>query len=127
MASEPPFASQGVAAVFEDAPDLRALRTMIFDVAAELDAVGTVEESLKWGQPSYASKVGTPLRLGVPKGGGVAIYAHCQSSVIPDFAALFGAEFEIEGTRAVHLDPARIAAQAGPLRRLIASALTYKL
>ena len=43
------------------------------------------------------TKAGSTLRIGQPKGGGLALYAHCQTTIISDFSALFGADFEIEG------------------------------
>lgn len=41
---------------------LEALRGLVFDIASELD-LGEVEESLKWGEPSYRVKSGSPLRF----------------------------------------------------------------
>ena len=84
-----------------------------------------IEESLKWGQPSYLAPKGTPIRIGLPKSGGFAVYAHCQSSVISDFAALHGTKFVIEGNRAVHFN-ALSDLDAPELRGLIAHALLYK-
>ncbi len=78
---------------------LLTLRSLIFDLATE-----PVDESLKWGQPSYATPSGSPIRLGVPKSGGYAIYCHCATTLIGDFAALFGKDFRYEGNRAVLLD-----------------------
>ncbi|WP_238365598.1 DUF1801 domain-containing protein [Mesobacterium pallidum] len=129
MTAPPP----AVAAAFDAMPGpararLLALRGMILDVAAEDPAIGPLDESLKWGQPSYAtpSGSGTPLRLSLAKSGDPAILAHCQTRVIPDFRALFGAEFAYDGTRAVHLPLDRPLATE-PLRLLIHSALTYRL
>ena len=47
-----------VAAVFdaypgEIKPKLMFLRQLIFDVASRTNGVGELEETLKWGQPSY--------------------------------------------------------------------------
>ena len=78
---------------------LLAARDLIFDCAGDIAVV----ECLKWGQPSYVAPKGSTLRLGVNKAGKAAIYAHCQSSIISDFVAQFGADFEIEGNRAVLL------------------------
>lgn len=98
---------------------LMALRGLILKLASE-----PVEESLKWGQPSYAVKSGSPIRLGMPKSGGYAIYCHCQTTLIGDFAAIFGEDFCYDGNRAVLLD--------GPpdlekLALLVNAALTYRL
>lgn len=125
----PPFATSDVATAFAAFPEaeraaLLSLRGLIFETAAEL-GLAPPQESLKWGQPSYASKGGTPLRLGLPKTGGIALYAHCQTTVIAEFAALHGAEFEIEGNRAVHLTAEQASDQNTALRQLITAALTY--
>ena len=131
-APQPPITDPGVAAAFAAFPAeardrLLELRRLIFDVAATLPAVTGLTECLKWGQPAYPTqnKAGTTLRLGVPKTGGIAIYAPCQSTVIPDFADRFPGAFRIEGTRAVHLD-ARAALPRDALSILIAQALTYR-
>ena len=39
------------------------LREMIYQVASEHDDVGDIEETLKWGQPSYISKNGSTVRI----------------------------------------------------------------
>ncbi|KIC10390.1 hypothetical protein RA19_11795 [Leisingera sp. ANG-M1] len=131
---QPPFASDQIKAAF-DVPDasaqegLLALRRLIFDTAAQTPEAGRVEEALRWGQPSYLTperKTGSAIRLGVPKGARFALFVHCQSRLIPEFAAAFPAWDRFEGTRAVLFDdPAEIE----PLRHswLIKRALTYRI
>lgn len=108
---------------------LLQLRELVFDVADDTPEIGPVEEVLRWGQPSYITpkkKAASTLRLGVPKNGTFAIFAHCQSSVISDYVALFPDQDRIEGNRAVLFDDA---SQINPHRHglLIKSALTYHL
>ncbi|QAX31566.1 DUF1801 domain-containing protein [Leisingera sp. NJS204] len=130
----PPFASPGIEAAFDVLdPQARvgllALRGLIFDTAAQTPEAGRVEEALRWGQPSYLTperKTGTTLRLGVPKGARFALFVHCQSRLIPEFAAAFPAWDRFEGTRAVLFnDPAEVE----PIRHgwLIKRALTYRI
>lgn len=125
------FEDKAVADVFAGYPEveragLMALRTWIFAVA-EAEAVGPLEEALRWGQPAYLTKrkAGSPIRLGVLKAGGYAIYAHCQTSIISDFR-MIAPELDFEGNRAVHFE-----AGAKPplhvLDFLIKRALTYHL
>lgn len=123
-----------VADVFDTYDDtakagLLQLRRLVFNVAADLPKVGHVAEVLRWGQPSYitpVTKSGSTIRLGVPKAGGFALYAHCQTTLISDFAATFPAWDKIEGNRAVlfkdtnDIDPHRHGL-------LIKAALTYHL
>ena len=41
---------------------LAELRNLVFQIASELE-LGEVEETLKWGEPSYSVKTGSPLRM----------------------------------------------------------------
>ena len=128
-----PFQSPQIAAVFAAFPaparaTLTDLRTLIFELAAELP-IGGLDESLKWGQPSYLGRMpnsGTPIRLGVTKSGDVAILAHCQSTVISDFRAIAPLGMRFDGNRALLL-----AAEDRPddaaIAPLIRAALTYRL
>ncbi|MCG7622670.1 DUF1801 domain-containing protein [Epibacterium sp. Ofav1-8] len=130
----PPFLSPAVAGVFAAYPEperqgLLALRRMIFETAAEIPAVGRLDETLKWGQPAYLtpdSKSGSTIRLGRPKGGGFALYTNCQTTLMSDFQALFPETFRYEGNRAIHFLP-----DSDPpvdvLRLLVRNALTYHL
>ena len=60
-----------VAALFERYPKeikakLLSLRQLIFDVASKTSGVGELEETLKWGQPSYLTtqtKSGSLVRI----------------------------------------------------------------
>jgi len=126
-----PFTCDRIAAAF-DLPDekaragLLALRDLILETAGALPDIGPVEEALRWGQPSYISRKGTPLRLGVPKSGRFGLFVHCQSRVIPNYLERYPAWDRIEGTRALLFDRPD---QIEPLRHgwLIRHALTYKV
>lgn len=124
-----PIGTPAVQAVFDAAPrHLLTLRALIFDIAATLP-VGRIEESLKWGQPSYNTpdtKAATPIRLGVTKGGDVAIFTHCQSTVMSDFRALAPPDMRFDGNRALHLDPDQ-PVPVDAITPLIRAALTYRL
>lgn len=132
MTQDPPFASPQVRAAFDAFPaasrdGLLALRRLIFRTAAETPAVGPLTETLKWGQPAYLTaetKSGSTLRLGVPKSGGIAIFAHCQTTIIPDFRAVFEDAFRYDGNRAVLMESAAPVPE-DKLRLLILRALTY--
>lgn len=128
---DPPFDDPNVAAAFAAFPEperagLMRLRALIFETAEALD-VGALEETLKWGQPAYLTpetKAGTTIRLGRPKTGGFAVYAHCQTTVIPEFRSLFPDDFTYEGNRAIWLT-AEDALPEEKLSMLISAALTY--
>lgn len=127
-----PFADPNVEAAFRGFPedvreDLLSLRDMIFDVAADTEGVDALEESLKWGQPSYRPKArfGTAVRLGVGKTGGPALLTHCQTRVMHDFRALFPDAFHYDGNRAIELTDATMG-KAEELQLFVKSALTYR-
>ncbi|UWQ45745.1 DUF1801 domain-containing protein [Leisingera aquaemixtae] len=130
----PPFASPDIEAAF-DVPDVKAragllaLRRLIFDTAAQTPEAGRIEEALRWGQPSYLTPetgTGSAIRLGIPKGARFALFVHCQSRLIPEFAAAFPAWDRFEGTRAVLFNNPR---EVEPVRHgwLIKRALTYRI
>lgn len=131
-----PFQNPKVAALFETYPTeirerLLILRQMIFDVAANTPGVGKIEETLKWGQPSYVTsetKSGTTIRLDQVKAvaGEYAIYAHCQTPIIDNFRQMYGKEFKFEKNRAIHFDESdKIPVKK--MREFIKMALTYHL
>ncbi|KQI71867.1 hypothetical protein AN191_10465 [Loktanella sp. 5RATIMAR09] len=129
-----PFACDKVARVFAAFPAAErdmalSLRDLIFEVAEATPEVGALEETLKWGQPSYLTpdtKSGSTLRVGLAKGGGVAVFAHCGTDIISTYAATFGALDRIEGNRAVVFRCADDIAPAR-LRFLVHHGLTYHL
>ena len=108
---------------------LKRLRRLIFDVASRDPKIGHVAEVLRWGQPSYVTPVtksGSTIRLGVPKTGGFAIFTHCQTTIMSDFAASFPGWDRLDGNRAVLFETeADIDDHRHAL--LIKSALTYHL
>ena len=116
-----------VTAYFETAPaaarqGLEALRSLIFAVARDegLD----LREETRWGQPAYLAPKGSTLRIGLPKTGGFALYAHCQTPLIEEFRTATQGAFRTEGNRAVLFDRADEIAP-GALAPLIRAALTY--
>jgi len=122
-----------VAAVFARYPKpvrdrLAALRDLILDTARKTDGVGPLEETLKWGQPSYLtteSGSGTTVRIdAVPSDpASVAVYVNCQTDLIATARGLYP-ELAYEKDRAIHLPVAgRVPEKA--LRHFVALALAY--
>ena len=130
----PPFANPDIAGFFAACPKealqgLMQLRALIFHLAQDTPGVGVVEEALRWGQPAYLTAetdAGTTLRLGLPKAGGFALYAHCRTTVIQTFADRFGDDYCYEGNRAV-LFQTCADIQPQKISLLIVHALTYHL
>ena len=134
--SQHQFADKDVEAVFAGYPEaLRArllkLRALIFETALHTDGVGPLEETLKWGQPSYLtaqSKSGSTIRIDRTKAhdGGYAAYFHCQSGLIPLFQEHYADELSFDGKRAIVFDQATPLPEE-PVRHCIALALTHHL
>lgn len=125
--------STAIDAVFEAYPQplrsrLQALRRLIFDTARTTEGVGKLEETLKWGQPSYLtteSKSGSTVRIDRLKtqADGYAVYFHCQTDLVETFRELYP-ELRYGGNRAILLDAGEKLPEAA-LRHCIALALTY--
>ena len=110
-------------------PGLERLRALIFRVASDTPGVGRLEEGLRWGQPAYLTpetRSGSTIRLGVAKSGDLALFVHCQTSLIEEFRAVASPETRFEGRRAVlFTDESEI--DAASLSLLIRRALTWHL
>jgi hypothetical protein len=105
-----PFANAEVAAKFQAYPPsvrlkLLALRELVFQVAATAQGAGEIEESLKWGEPAYATKngSGSTVRMDWKKKdpGHYAMYFNCQTNLVESFKAMFPDDFKFEGNRAL--------------------------
>jgi len=127
--------TSAVEAVFESYPKpvkakLLALRRLILDTAKTTNGVGLVEETLKWGQPSYLTpqtKSGSTIRIDQVKAeaGQYAVYFHCQTNLVETFRELYP-ELRYGGNRCILLDAADKVPEAA-LRHCVALALTYHL
>jgi Domain of unknown function (DU1801) len=130
------FGNPQVAAVFAAYPrvinaKLQRLRKLIFEVAATTQGVGPLEETLKWGLPSYLttqSGSGSTIRLDQVKSkpGYYAMYFHCQTTLVETFRDLFRNQLHFEGNRCILLK-AHEPMPLTQLRECIALALTYHL
>jgi len=82
---------------------LGELRQLIIETAEESQWVENLEETLKWGEPSYISKYGSTIRIDwKPKRPTeFAIYFKCTSRLVPTFRELFPNRFRFDGNRAI--------------------------
>ena len=97
-----------VKAIFENYPnvvkdEMLRLRELIIEIAEELEDVSTLEETLKWGEPSYLTKRGSTIRIDwkAKMPANYAMYFQCTSKLIPTFKLLYKNVFEFEGSRAI--------------------------
>ncbi len=127
--------TSAVDAVFDAYPrpikgKLQALRRLILETAKTTKGVGALEETLKWGQPSYLTpetKSGSTVRIDQVKAepGQYAVYFHCQTNLVETFRELYP-ELNYSGNRAILLD-AQDKVPEAELRHCVALALTYHL
>jgi hypothetical protein len=124
-----------VEAVFDAYPrpvktKLLALRRLILDTAKATKGVGALEETLKWGQPSYLTpetKSGSTIRIDQvkPVAGQYAVYFHCQTNLVETSRELYP-ELRYGGNRSILLDAQDKVPEAA-LRHCVALARTYHL
>jgi len=81
---------------------LHRLRQWLLDVAGEHE-LGTVTESLKWGEPSFQVKNGSTVRMDWKPSDPdrYFVFFHCQSRLVETFRELYGDLFTFEGNRAM--------------------------
>ena len=94
--------------VFENYPEnvrseLLYLRQLVIDAASELSSIKILEETLKWGEPSYLTKTGSTIRVGwkESKPNQYAMYFHCKTKLVDTFKELYRDTFKFEGNRAI--------------------------
>lgn len=108
---------------------LKALRRLILDTARKTSGVGPLEETLKWGQPSYLpaqSGSGTTVRIDGVKGepDRYAMFFHCQTNLVATFRDIYPNELTYEGNRSILFNLDETIDEAA-LSHCIALALTY--
>ena len=125
------FEQVEVKEVFNNYPDhIRAkimfLRQLVFETASESKDVGAVEETLKWGEPSYLVKGGSTIRMDWKHSNPehYAMYFHCKSKLIDTFRELYRDKFVFEGNRAI-LFHEHDEIPVDELKHCISLALTY--
>ena len=136
MAKHNNIESAEVAAVFETYPKeikskLMSLRQLIFDVASRTNGVGELEETLKWGQPSYLTtqtKSGSLIRIDQIKSqeGKYAMFFHCQTTLVDNFKEMYRGQFEFGGNRSIIFN-VKDKVPVEELSHCVSIALTYHL
>lgn len=136
MTKHKQFNSAEVKAVFasyskEMQAKLLILRQLIFDVAAQTNGVGELEETLKWGQLSYLTsqtKSGSLIRIDQIKSqkNKYAMFFHCQTTLVDSFKEMYRDQFEFDGNRSIIFNiKDKLPLEA--LRHCVSMALTYHL
>lgn len=79
------------------------LRQLIIETANSLEDKSELQETLKWGEPSYLAEQGSTVRIAwkASKPDQYGIYFHCKTRLVDTFKELYGDKFKFEGNRAI--------------------------
>ncbi len=123
-----------VEAVFNTYPQqyrtkLLFLRQLILNTAGSIPGIGKIEETLKWGEPSYLtpeSKSGSTIRIAWKESlkDHYSIFFKCTANLVPAFKEKFPDQFIFGGDRSIDFkinDEVPIE----ELKLCVAMALTY--
>lgn len=107
---------------------LLLIRQFIFQVAEETNVIGSIEETLKWGNPAYltfAPKTGTTIRLSTLRSNceKFTISVHCQTTLITEFKKMYP-ELNYEKNRSLILE-ANNTLPYEAIKKFLFLALTY--
>ena len=120
-----------VTRVFDGYPDAMRVKMMrrrqlVLDTASETEGVNSLEETLKWGEPSYLTRSGSTVRMDWKDKSPdrYAIYFNCNTPLVETFKRIYGDTFTFEGKRAIvfgETDQLPI----DELKHCVSTALTY--
>ena len=82
---------------------LNLLRNLILETASNIEGINTIEETLKWGEPSYTTKHGSTIRIDWKEKtpNQYAMYFNCKTKLVDTFNERYGNLFTFEGNRAI--------------------------
>ena len=82
---------------------MQFLRELVIETAEETEGVTKLEETLKWGEPSFVTKKGSTLRMDWKEKSPdqYAMYFQCTSRLVDTFRLVFDHKFQYEGKRAI--------------------------
>ncbi|QGG50962.1 DUF1801 domain-containing protein [Lysinibacillus pakistanensis] len=120
-----------VEVVFEQYPKhiqskLLFLRQLIMDTAKEIEDLDHMDETLKWGEPSYITKKGSTIRIGWKQSSPdqYAMYFNCNTKLVDTFKEVYKDLFHYEGNRAI-VFAVNDEIPINELKQCIVLALTY--
>lgn len=99
--------SPQVELVFQNYPEvvqskMLFLRKLVLETVKEIEGITSIEETLKWGEPSYLTKNGSTLRMDwkAKTPNQYAMYFKCTSRLVETFKLIYPT-FNYEGKRAI--------------------------
>ena len=117
--------------VFANYPDtvrdkMQFLRDLVIETAEETKEIAELEETLKWGEPSFVTKNGSTLRMDwkARAPNQYAMYFQCTSRLVETFKLVFDHKFQYEGNRAIVFQLNQ-KIPAKELKECIKASLTY--
>lgn len=117
--------------VFARYPDvvrrkMQYLRKLVIETAKETPDITALEETLKWGEPSFVTKTGSTLRMDWKEKtpDQYALYFQCTSRLVETFRLVFKDTFQYEGKRAIVFQLEQKIPVAG-LKKCIRATLLY--
>lgn len=81
---------------------LTEMQNLIHKVADESDI--EISEGVKWGQLSFATPNGTPIRIDKFSDTQIALFVHCQTRLIENWRSLFSDTLHFSKNRAIIID-----------------------
>lgn len=117
--------------VFANYPDnvrdkMLFLRKLVIETAEETEGLKEIEETLKWGEPSFVTKSGSTLRMDWKEKtpDQYAMYFQCTSRLVETFRLVFVNKFQFEGNRAIVFQLNQ-KIPSNELKKCIKASLTY--
>lgn len=81
---------------------LQEMSDLVEQVAEKLSLV--IKAERKWGQLSFSSKIGTPIRMARFDDDYVALFVHCQTTLVEQWREMFTDSLKFSKTRAILLN-----------------------
>ncbi len=101
-----------VEAIFANYPkfvrqQMQHLRELVIATAEETEEVTVLEETLKWGEPSFVTRNGSTLRMDWKEKtpDQYAMYFQCTSRLVDTFRLVFWSQISIRGKTSHHFPP----------------------
>ena len=108
---------------------LMNLRRLILETASAIPIIQRVEETLRWGEPSYVvvpARLGSTVRIDwkAAREHEYAMFFKCTANIVPSFKERFGGVFNFGGNRSIVFGVKEKVPER-ELKQCVALALTY--
>jgi hypothetical protein len=106
---------------------MQTLRELVIETAKEIEGVDVIEETLKWGEPSFLTKNGSTLRMDwkSKNPNQYAMYFKCTSQLVETFKSVYKDTFHFEGNRAIIFQLNDNSIPRNELKKCVKATLSY--